>query len=260
MYINNNLRNEVFQSSILHGFWDNNRTYLEFIDNVLGEFEEVLEELKNHNPKEVYYKDENKFCGAPTELADIIIFILDYFGGSNPPIDIDEEFLLEKNKYYKNEQWYKECANKSPYKYFLEIRDEAKKHLLLSIHDKTNYDNLEFIGDDGIKHSVPKELHEVIKLILEFCDIYDIDIEKVLIKKINYNKSRPKDYRKIGSSDMLETDYDVIMSRALNMGHGAYKLVDDVIDSNKSINNEIMRKREMRSELENEQSSNGKKL
>ena len=60
MYINNNLRDEVFQSNILHGFWDNNRTYLEFIDNVLGEFEEVLEELKNHNPKEVYYKDENK--------------------------------------------------------------------------------------------------------------------------------------------------------------------------------------------------------
>ena len=253
MYINNNLRDEVFKSSILHGFWDNNRNYHEFIENVFGEFEEVLEELKSHDPKEVYYENGTKLCGAPTELADIIIFILDYFGGSNPQIDIDEEFLLMPDRYYKNPEWYQECANKSSYKYFLEIRDEAKKHLSLSIFDRASHGNNEFVGDDGITHSISKELHEVIKLVLEFCDIYGIDIEKVLIDKINYNKNRPKDYRKIGSEELLETDRDTIMDRALEMGNGAYKLVDGVVSDNQAINEEILRKRAMRSELESEE-------
>ena len=35
MFINNELRDEIFKSSILHGFWDNNRTYNEFIETEL---------------------------------------------------------------------------------------------------------------------------------------------------------------------------------------------------------------------------------
>ena len=93
MYINNNLRDIVYKNNYEHGFWKKIRPYDEFAKNVLGEIEEAMAELMNHPPTEVYYKKGNKPEGAPTELADIIIFILDYFGGSEPPIDIDEEFL-----------------------------------------------------------------------------------------------------------------------------------------------------------------------
>ena len=99
MFINNKLRDEIFNSSIVHGFWDNNRSYQDFILNVIGEFEETLDELKLNKPDEVYYLDGKKLSGVPTELSDIIIFILDYFGGSNPQIDIDEEFLLMPDRY-----------------------------------------------------------------------------------------------------------------------------------------------------------------
>ena len=95
MYINNKLRDLVFYNNLLHGFWDNVRSYEKFVENVFGEFEEVLEELQTHEPTEVYSKDGVKPEGAPTELADIVIFILDYFGGSSPQIDVDEAYLLE---------------------------------------------------------------------------------------------------------------------------------------------------------------------
>ena len=256
MFINNKLRDEIFNSSIVHGFWDNNRSYQDFILNVIGEFEETLDELKLNKPDEVYYLDGKKLSGAPTELSDIIIFILDYFGGSNPQIDVLEDYLLEPNKYYKNNEWYELKRSCDPYKVFIEIMDEAKKHLSLSLMDYTIHGNSEFIGDDNKPHSVVNELHEVLKLVLEFCDIYHIDIPKELRRKIDYNKNRPKDYRKMGTNTPLEIDRDKLMARALNMGNGAYKLVDDIIRDNTAINDEVLRKRDLREQMEKDEHEN----
>ena len=109
MYINNKLRDKVYRNNLEHGFWDNIRPYDEFIKNLLGEFAETEEELwSGRKPTEVYFKKGNKPEGAPTELADIIIFILDYFGGSEPQIDVDEVFLETPDKYYKNPEHYEE--------------------------------------------------------------------------------------------------------------------------------------------------------
>ncbi len=250
MYINNALRDQVYKNNLLHGFWDNNRTYKQFVDNLFGEFEEVTEELWHHSPTEVYTKDGVKPEGVPTELADIIIFILDYFGGSNPKIDIDEEFLLEPDKYYKNEEWYALKRQKEAREYFIEIADTARNYISLSFYDNFMHGNEEFIGDDGETHSTPKELHKVIKLILEFCDIYRIDMEKELIAKINYNNLRPRNYRKIGSPELEETAEDKVYDMAVAAGYGLYKEVDKIISEREKINAEILRRRAQKRELE----------
>ena len=142
----------------------------------------------------------------------------------------------------------------------MEIIDEAKKHLSLSLFDYINHGNNEFVGDDNKPHSVKNELHEVIKLVLEFCDIYNIDIEKELRRKIEYNKNRPKDYRKMGTPTLLEINQDKLMARALNMGNGSYKLVSDIILENSRINDEVLRKRALREELEEKERGGNKRV
>ncbi len=134
MYINNELRDKAYSNNLQHGFQDNVRTYEEFAFNLGNEFDEVKSELvSGRAPTEVYYKHGNKPEGAPTELADIIIFILDYFGGSEPPIDINEEFLEAGDEYYKNlEHYEKTRREKSPFAYFLEIEKACRDHIALS--------------------------------------------------------------------------------------------------------------------------------
>ena len=249
MYINNELRDIVYRNNLKHKFWENHRDYMKFIQNVIGEVEETYAELMHHEPTEVYYKPEKpeKPEGAPTELADVIIFILDYFGGNG--IDIDEDFLEEPDVYYKNEEWYEEIRKeKKPDEYFLLIREKCNNHLSLSSADYYLHGNESFIAANGEEVGVVKELHIVIKLILEFCEIYGIDMEKELIKKIEYNNSRPIGYRQIGDG-LLETDYNKVYNELLKMGHGYYKLIDDILKERERLNNEVLKKREERKKL-----------
>ena len=44
MYINNKLRDLAYKTSLVHGFWDNMRTYDDFVVNLTAEFQEVKEE------------------------------------------------------------------------------------------------------------------------------------------------------------------------------------------------------------------------
>ena len=45
MYINNKLRDLAYKTSLSHGFWDNIRTYDDFVSNLTAEFQEVKDEL-----------------------------------------------------------------------------------------------------------------------------------------------------------------------------------------------------------------------
>lgn len=252
MYINNQLRDIVFHNNLLHGFWDNLRTYEAFVENVLGEFEEVLEELKSHNPTEVYSKNGIKPEGAPTELADIVIFILDYFGGSNPVIDVDEAYLLEEDKYYKNEEYYDLARKKNPIDYFREVYKECQGHLSKSLYYHVIKQNEIFIDEYGNKKGVSLELHFIIKRILEVCDVFGINFEKELKDKITFNNSRPKDYRKIGNPELLETDESKVYSEMLHSGFGMYKMTDDIIEKRSQKNKDVIGKRIARKSEEEE--------
>ena len=250
MYINNYLRDLIFHNNLLHGFWDNVRTYEAFVENVFGEFEEVLEELRDHDPTEVYTKDGIKPEGVPTELADIVIFILDYFGGSNPQIDVDEKYLLTEDKYYKNLEYYEKARNKSAIKYFNDVYKECQAHLSKSLYYHVIHQNKVFIDEDGNKKGVPLELHFVIKRILEVCDVFKIDFERELRAKIAFNNSRPKDYRKIGSTELLNTDRDSVYSEMLKSGFGMYKDVDKIVAFREKINEDVIAKRNARADEE----------
>lgn len=250
MYINNELRDLVYKNNLLHGFWDNIRPYEEFAKNLSDEFEEAMHELMSkRKPTETYYSN-NKLEGAPTELADIIIFILDYFGGSEPQIDIDENFLETPDEYYKNPQYYEQARKKEPWKYFLEIEDICKDEIAMSALSYALHKNNIYVDESGKKRGVSIELHRIIKLVLEFCDIYGIDMQKNLIDKINYNNSRPKDYRKIGKEELLETDERKVFTEMLRKGYGMYKETDDVIAERNKINQTVCKKRETRKKLE----------
>ena len=252
MYINNKLRDVVYKNNLNHGFWDNIRPYDEFARNILDEIEETMDELTGgHAPTEVYFKKGDKPEGAPTELADIIIFILDYFGGSDPKIDVDETFLETPDAYYKNPKYYEQVkSQKEPWQYFIEIREACHNHISLSMLYHVLHGNDSFVTDNGQTVSVSSALHSVIKLVLEFCDIYGIDMEKELINKINYNNSRPKDYRKIGQSDLLETDKHKVYSELLSNGYGMYKETEKVISERQKINEAVLKKRQERKSLE----------
>lgn len=253
MFINNELRDKVYKNNLAHGFWDNIRPYDEFTHNLFGEFRETMDELMSgRSPTEVYHKNGNKPEGAPTELADIIIFILDYFGGSEPQIDVDETFLDTPDEYYKNPEWYKKARGKEPWQYFIEIEDLCRDHISLSILHHALHGNDTYVDENGKKRSVSLELHAVIKLILEFCEIYGIDMEKELIAKIAYNNSRPKDYRKMGNEKLLETDSNKVYREMLQKGYGMYKETDNVVAWREKVNKQVLGKREARRQLESE--------
>lgn len=248
MYINNELRDKLYSNNLQHGFWDNVRTYEELIFNIEQEFEEVKSELiSGRAPTEVYYKHGNKPEGTPTELADIIIFIIDYFGGSEPLIDIDEDFLETGDEYYKNPDYYEKVRReKSPFAYFLEIEKSCRHHLALSSLYHTHSGNGSYVDEHGKVCSAVHELHCVIKLILEFSDIYGIDMGKELIAKIDFNNSRPKDYRKIGQKELLDTDPNEIYNSLLTQGYGFYKETENVVATRQAINANVLKKREDR--------------
>ena len=251
MYINNELRDLVYRNNLQHGFWDNIRSYDEFVNNLLGELQEAEEELTSgRKPTEVYFEKGNKPEGAPTELADIIIFILDYFGGSEPQIDVDEVFLQTPDKYYKNFEHYEKARKIEPRKYFIDIKKACRNHISMSAFHHLLHGNELYVDESGRPRSVSMELHAVIKLVLEFCDIYGIDMERELIDKINYNNTRPKDYRKMGQAELLETDPNKVFRTLLSKGWGMYKETDSVVAERQKINNTVLRKRKAREELE----------
>ena len=89
---------EVHEVAKAHGWWENPRTIGELLMLITSEVVEAFEEVRNgHEPNETYYKD-GKMEGVPSELADIVIRVMDlceYCG-----IDL-ERAILEKHEYNK---------------------------------------------------------------------------------------------------------------------------------------------------------------
>lgn len=93
---------EIHKNAVQHGWYDGNgaKNFGELLMLVVTEVAEVMEEYRNGRlMKETYVNKNGKMCGIPSELADIVIRVMDICGYYN--IDL-EQAIEEKHEYNKS--------------------------------------------------------------------------------------------------------------------------------------------------------------
>lgn len=87
----------VHENAKAHGWWDNPRRAGELLMLVVSEVSEAFEEVRSgHGMKDTYYSAGGKMEGVPSELADVVIRVMDlceYYG-----IDL-EAAIAEKHAF-----------------------------------------------------------------------------------------------------------------------------------------------------------------
>lgn len=170
----NALAKEIHQNAVDHGWWDNKRPFCEIIDLCHSELSEVLEEYRNGRElNKIYYSNGNKPEGIPIKLVDEIIRILDYL--EHQGVDIQQVV----NEF---EPWIPKEINKTnTLPKFIAgchwLLSEAYWHKTISKLDRDLFSQ--------------RMLIHVILTIQKFCQKNNIDLEKAIQIKYEYNKNRP---------------------------------------------------------------------
>lgn len=166
----NKLAKEVHENAVAHGWWETERDFGEIIALIHSEVSEVLEEYRNgHGLTETYYSENGKPEGIPSEMADIIIRVIDICGKYD--IKIDEDIVSRVRRISEE---YKEQLDRK----FRSFGDTiAQIHQGITIW----YENGLYSG----------RVADIIAVILGMSFHQGIDIEKAIIEKHEFNKTRP---------------------------------------------------------------------
>ena len=90
------LQKRAYENSLKHGFHgeENEKEFGDIISLMHTELSEAYEEYRNHHElNETYYEEDGKPNGVPSELADVVIRILDFC--ESKKIDL-ENIIIEK--------------------------------------------------------------------------------------------------------------------------------------------------------------------
>lgn len=162
----NKFAKEVHENARAHGWWDTERSFGEVIALIHSELSEALEEYRNgHAPTETYYYDGGKPEGIPSELADVVIRVLDWCGHEGITLDtviIKSNCEITKKMIAEN------------YKFPAFANGIAASH-----------SDISFWYNDEVN------IEAVISGIFCMSTYYGIDLESALLEKHNFNKTRP---------------------------------------------------------------------
>lgn len=164
---------EVHNNAVEHGWWETERKFYEVIALIQSELSEALEEDRAGHGKEWYAEGSDKPEGIAVEFADAIIRILDWFGKFDA--DPTDMMMLAEEDFRK------------------EIPDGVARSVSWTVAEANYWISASYncwmMARPSLSYN--ERLAKAVMVILKWAVENKIDMDAVLQRKHEYNKTRP---------------------------------------------------------------------